>query len=443
MSKVRSRLSSLAGGLAALTLLGAALAFAVADQTSRVASDLSQIQALEGAETDAALFRANLAIALAATTEGDPQTVTAAVTAAIGALDRIEIEALDGLALEADLTVLRDAALTIGNAADGNDPAAAAAVAIQTAGPALDRIARALGTSSANLRAAIEAEQEDAGRVARLSSFSAALLAPALILLSYRRSSRRRLERQSLEAELRRSNDLSRAKDELIAALSHQLRTPLTGIQGFTAALLDQATTGPLDPEQVTEFLRTVYDESLDLGRMIDDFLVVSRSAAGALSFVQEPVSIREALQPTMELFARTARRPIIDVTEASVGADPARLRHIVRNLLANAFSHGKGQVALRGVIEEDSYLLQVIDQGAGMTQEQVARAIEGFVHTPRETTVTGSLGLGLKAASTLAAGIGTRLEYRRVSNLTVFELRLALAEQPAPRQVTYSGIPG
>lgn len=440
---IRNRLGGLAIGLAALTLLGAAVAFAVADQGSRVASDLANIQALEGAETDAALYRANLAIAVAATTDRDDQTVEKAVAAALAALDRIEQGGLPNVDLLADLDILRLAASDIGAALRADDSSGATAVAIQAASPALNRIAQALGASSAALRAAIEAEQQDAGRVARLSSFSAALIAPALVLWAYRNSARRRLDRQRLEGDLRRSLELSGAKDELIAGLSHQLRTPLTGIQGFSSTLLDQAKTGDLDPDLVTELMRAVYDESVDLGRMIDDFLVVSRNEAGSLAFVNEATQITEIVQPVADIVARTGREFVVQIEEAQVIADPFRLRHLLRNLVANAFSHGREPVVLRGSLSPTGYLLQVADHGEGMGTGEMARAVEGFIHTPRETTVTGSLGLGLKAATILAEGIGTKLEYRRTGSLTVFELRLAVSELANTRQVSYSATPG
>ncbi|MEX0700018.1 MAG: histidine kinase dimerization/phospho-acceptor domain-containing protein, partial [Acidimicrobiia bacterium] len=247
-SSFRTRVENAAGTVAFLTLLGAAVAFAVADQSSRVSTDLIEVQALEGAATDAALYRANLAIAVAATASSDRETVEAAVTGAHDALDRIAAEAPLASELAADIAVLRQSTDQMDQSLEAEDPVAATEVAVRTAGPALNRISSRLEAASAELRASIEAEHDEAGRAARLSSFSAALIAPALVLWSYRRSARRRLEHERLQAELQRTYDLGRAKDELIAGLSHQLRTPLTGIQGFSSAVLDQAKSGQLQP---------------------------------------------------------------------------------------------------------------------------------------------------------------------------------------------------
>jgi signal transduction histidine kinase len=419
-----------------LTLLGAAIAFSTADQASRVGTDLRSVQTLEEAVTDTALIRANLAIAVAATTSGDGDTVEAAVQASRDLLGRLgEGTTLLGR-LTADRDVLSQSIDQIGAALEAEDPAAATAVALERAGPALNRIATEFEVASAELRSAIEAEQAEAGRAAGLSSFSAALLAPALVIWSFRRATRRRLERQRLEAELRRTNDLSRAKDELIAGLSHQLRTPLTGIQGFSLALLEQAESGELDPALVAEIMETVYGESQDLARMIDDFLVVSRSDAGALAFVLKPVRVEATARGVVESFERTGRTLEVEVADRLISTDESRLRHLLRNLIDNAFSHGRPPVVLRGRETPAGYLLEVIDHGPGIAEGDLERAFAGFVHSGQAATVAGSLGLGLLAARTLAEGIGGRLAFRRGSGFSVFEVELPLAGRMEPARV-------
>jgi len=421
-SSFRTRVENAAGIVAFLTLLGAAVAFALADQTSRVSTDLIEVQALEGAATDAALYRANLAIAVAATASSDRETVEAAVTAAHDALDRIAAEAPLASELAADIAILRRSTDQIDQSLGAEDPVAATEVAVRTAGPALNRISSRLEAGSAELRASIEAEQAEAGRAARLSSFSAALIAPALVLWSYRRSARRRLEHQRLQAELQRTYDLGRAKDELIAGLSHQLRTPLTGIQGFSSAVLDQAKSGQLQPELVIEMMGAIYQESQSLGRMIDDFLVTSRNDAGSLSFLLIPTRITEPIRALVDATVRTGERLDVEVADQLVLTDQSRIKQLLRNLIDNAYAHGRGPVELRGFVRDDGYVLQVVDHGPGIAPDEVDKAFSGFIYSGREATVTGSLGLGLFVAQTLAEGLGSQIEYRREVNTTVFE---------------------
>jgi signal transduction histidine kinase len=419
-----------------LTLLGAAIAFATADQASRVGADLESVQTLEEALTDTALIRANLAIAVAATTSGDRQTVEEAVSAARDLLGELGEGTAVTTQLTADRQILGRSIDEIGAALEADDPAAATALAVESAGPALNRIAAEFEGASAELQSAIEAEHAEAGRAARLSSFSAALLAPALVIWSFRRATRRRLERQRLEGELRRSADLSRAKDELIAGLSHQLRTPLTGIQGFSLALLDQAEEGDLDRNLVAEIMETVYRESQELARMIDDFLVVSRSDAGALSFVLRPARVEAAARNVVEVFRRAGRSLEVDLDDRPVSIDESRFRHLLRNLIDNAFTHGRPPVILRGRETGAGYLLQVIDHGSGIPEADLEGAFAGFVHSGKAATVTGSLGLGLLAARTLAEGMGCRLGYQRRPGSSAFELELPLAANLEPVRV-------
>ena len=432
-SSFRHRAETAAGALALLTLLGAAVGFALADQTSRVTSDLIEVQTLEGASTDAALYRANLAIAVAGVAARDRGTVAAAVSASDEALDRLSPMTSLGADIAADLSLLRESARQVGDSLDTDDPDAVADEALGTAGPALNRISSRLAAASAELSAAIAAEQAEAGRAARLSSFSAALIAPALVLMAYRRSVRRRLDHERLQAELQRTHDLSRAKDELIAGLSHQLRTPLTGIQGFASAVLDQAGKGQLEASQLVEMTGAIYQESQDLGRMIDDFLVASRSEARSLSYVLIPTQVTDAIRPVLEATFRAGRHLTLEIEDQLVLVDPARVRQLIRNLIANAYAYGREPVALRGRMRSGRYQLSVADQGPGIPPADLAKAFGGFVHSGREATVSGSLGLGLYVAKTLARGLGSDLIYRREANETVFEIELALVV-PTPK---------
>ncbi|HUO47034.1 MAG TPA: HAMP domain-containing sensor histidine kinase [Acidimicrobiia bacterium] len=425
-----NRLHGVAVGVALLALLGSGMAFAVADQSSRIARDLEAVQKLEGAATDAALYRANLAIAVAATATGDTPTVEAAVTQARSALKRIEAAGVSRH-LGAELEMLWEATDDVSRSLEADDPVTATAIAVEAAGPVLNQLTAGLAEDSGLLEAAIRAEQAESGQVARLSSFSVALLAPALVLWSFRRGSRRRLDRQRLEAELRRTNDLARAKDELIAGLSHQLRTPLTGIQGFSATILQQAQTEQIDFQLLQEMIGVVHEESQDLGRMIEDFLVVSRADAGSLSFVAADHEVTELVRPLIEAAVTMGREVVVDVSQGLVKADAGRLRHLLRNLLDNAYRHGSGPVALRGRRLEDGYYLAVTDHGSGLTPDQADQAWSGFVNSGLAATVRGSLGVGLLAASKLATGLATEIAYRRAGAVTIFEFKLPLAAVP------------
>jgi signal transduction histidine kinase len=438
-SSFRHKAETAAGALALLTLLGAAVGFALADQTSRVTSDLIEVQTLEGASTDAALYRANLAIAVAGVAARDQATVAAAMAATHEALDRLAPRTSLGADFAADLTLLRESARRVGDSLETDDPDAVADDALGTAGPALNRISSQLGAASGELSAAIAAEQAEAGRAARLSSFSAALIAPALVLLAYRRSARRRLDHQRLQAELQRTHDLSRAKDELIAGLSHQLRTPLTGIQGFASAVLEQAEHGQLEKSQVVEMTGAIYGESQELGRMIDDFLVASRSEAGSLSFVLVATQMTDAIRPVVEATVRAGRHLTLEIEDQLVLVDPSRVRQLLRNLIDNAYAYGRDPVALRGRSRGDRYQLQVADRGPGIPPADLAKAFAGFVHSGREATVTGSLGLGLYVAQTLARGLGSDLVYRREANETIFEIELPLVRSTPKDTDSYS----
>ena len=84
----------------------------------------------------------------------------------------------------------------------------------------------------------------------------------------------------AIEAE----RTISRAKSEFVAGLSHEMRTPLTGIYGFTEVLLDS-----VEDEAVLEMVRAIHEESSELARMVDDFIAMSRLDTESMTFVSEP----------------------------------------------------------------------------------------------------------------------------------------------------------
>lgn len=279
------------------------------------------------------------------------------------------------------------------------------------------------------LVAELELAQEQAGRIADAARFLVAFAVPLAAVFVFRRSLRRRQRQEILVHELTRQREVARAKDDFIADLSHELRTPLTGINGFAATLLDPKVAS--DPNMVTEFSTIIAREADELSRMVDDLLAVARANENALSFqleeVDPQVEVGKVLAPLraqgIEVHARVA--------SGSVTADRGRLRQVLRNLVSNAIKHGQPPIAIKGLVRDGRYQIEVIDNGPGVPREMEERLFARYIHQGRNALLAGSVGLGLSISLLLTRRMGGDLTYVG-GEVTRFIIDLGLWEEGA-----------
>jgi two-component system phosphate regulon sensor histidine kinase PhoR len=219
---------------------------------------------------------------------------------------------------------------------------------------------------------------------------------------------------------LLRQQELSQAKDHLIAGLSHQLRTPITGIYGFADLLLAYP-----DPDLIEEGLATILKESGNLRRMVDDILVAARIDAENVGYTAEETSVAAVVDRTLSHFLRLGTPIKVDCESCLILVDGSRLEHALRNLVANAVGHGAEPIQIVGRVAGDVYRLAVCDAGPGLNTESEANPFRAFANDPASVTVRGSLGLGLSVAKTLIEAMSGTIEHTRVDGTTVFAITL------------------
>jgi signal transduction histidine kinase len=208
-------------------------------------------------------------------------------------------------------------------------------------------------------------------------------------LLIREQAARAEAQRRQREAEAQ-----SRAKDEFLAVLGHELRNPLGAISHAIRALHE---TG----DRAVKLQSIIARQSRSLGRLLDDLLDVSRIAVGKVSLQVEPVDLREIAERSFAALEHEHRtgRHVVTVTAESVlvEGDPIRLEQIARNLLDNALKYtpagGRIDVAVTG--EADVAVLRVRDTGEGIPAELVSRIFQPFVQGAPDPA-KGGLGLGL-----------------------------------------------
>ena len=288
---------------------------------------------------------------------------------------------------------------------------------------------RAIAQEAVNV---IGLETGVAGRWGLVTSFGVGFLAPLLALGVFRAFVNRRRKQDALEQQLMRTKELGQAKDDMIANLSHELRTPLTGLYGFALALEDL---GYDDADLAAEMNGYIIRDAADLSRMVDDLLVAAKAENDGLNFLVESVSIERELDEALVSFKRTEKTLIKKVDDEHVVVDRLRVRHVIRNLISNAEKHGGNTITIRGYADGDRYLLEVIDDGLGVSEEVSARLFDRFVHDGDAPLTTGSVGVGLSVAQALAVGMECQVKHEQRTDETVFliDMPLAVSNDPAP----------
>ncbi len=198
------------------------------------------------------------------------------------------------------------------------------------------------------------------------------------------------------------------AERRFVGDASHELRTPLTALRGNAEILLRQIESARMNPDDLHEGLSDIRDEAERMGRLVEHLLTLARADVGWRPDMQtitlEKV-VRDAARVAAPLATDHVFRTEVD-EDFSIQGDPDQLRQLLLILLDNAFAYtpaGKS-ITLRTSAEGGFARIDVIDEGPGMTEEQVNRIFDRFYRgsEARNGGTTGA-GLGLAIAKWIA----------------------------------------
>lgn len=219
-------------------------------------------------------------------------------------------------------------------------------------------------------------------------------------------------EQKRVEEELRQKTEelaeINRVKDEFVAVLSHELRTPMHNLHGWAQLLLTES---EMDEALKIEGLETIERNARLQVRLIDDLLDLARMQKGEMNLEIEPVDLASVIRSaadTIRLSAETKGIQIqlyLDAAVSNVLGDAIRLQQVVWNLLSNAikFSSKNESVEVRLEEVESQAQITVIDRGRGIEAEFIPFVFERFSQRDASTTRSaGGLGLGLAIALTI-----------------------------------------
>jgi signal transduction histidine kinase len=251
------------------------------------------------------------------------------------------------------------------------------------------------------------------------------LLIPIAVILFYRRraSAQVREAKAEMHLAIEAERTIVRAKNDFVAGLSHEMRTPLTGIYGFSELLLDT-----VDDESVRDMVAEIHNQSAELARMVDDFIAMSRIDSESMTFACEPVQVDAVAQSVASQFDGSGEAIVARGAAAPALADQGKVKQILTNLLANAVQYGGEQISVRTFEQDGSVVCEVVDDGEGVAPEVEPRLFNRFVNEGSEVLTNGSHGLGTWVAATLAQRMDGDVTYERRDETSVFSLRLPMA---------------
>jgi signal transduction histidine kinase len=260
----------------------------------------------------------------------------------------------------------------------------------------------------------------------------ALITVPAAIVLGRAIARRSVWEREARERE----RTAEAARRDLVAWISHDLRSPLAGIRAMAEALADGIVS---EKHEVANYAQRISGETIRLSEMVADLFELSRITAGALELTMSAVPLRDVISDALAAQAAVAKQQKVQVrANAEVwpvvsGSDP-ELARIVRNLVSNAIRHTPpdGTVAVSVGIDGDDALLAVDDGCGGIPEDEIGRvfdvAFRGTqARTPDRSGITGG-GLGLAIAKGLVEAHRGRIGVRNHGPGCRFEVRLPLA---------------
>ena len=241
------------------------------------------------------------------------------------------------------------------------------------------------------------------------------------------------------EAQLDSERKAAQAKSLFFSTVSHDIRTPLNAIIGFSD-LLDQ---GVSDEEERRSYVSSIRSSGKVLARLVNDMLDLSKMECGKLEIINEPTDVpklvREVVAACEVARARKSLNLRTEIGDMPVlEVDPQRIRQIIFNLLSNAYKYtDEGTVTVRASWKDDGTLtLSVEDTGRGIDKENINRILQPFVQVVDKNHRDGT-GLGLPICQRLASLMGGDLSVKSEvgvgSTFTVTLRNVCTSQQVAP----------
>ena len=222
-----------------------------------------------------------------------------------------------------------------------------------------------------------------------------------------------------LKAQEKMRSEAAREKmrANLLRAVSHDLRTPLTAISGATSTILDHYDT--LDRDVQIKLLREIHEDSEWLIRMVENLLSVTRIDSEKVQVIKTPTVLEELVDSTLlKVRKRYPHQPIqvtIPDEFISIPMDAMLIEQVLINILENAIFHATGMTRLTLTVftEGNRAIFEISDDGAGIPEERLATLFSGYLDpsTSPVDNKRNNMGIGLSVCSTIVRAHGSLIQ--------------------------------
>ena len=218
----------------------------------------------------------------------------------------------------------------------------------------------------------------------------------------------------SVVRDVTEQNKIEKLKEEMLSMVSHEMRTPLTAMLGFTEFLLENE---GLEPAMRRRSLKTIHDETLRLKDLIDNLLNLQRLRSGRELYQFHSLDLKPMLHEAQQLFAHSSQRHriVLDLPSdpLDVRGDENKVKQVLRNLLSNAvkYSPEGGAVTLGARKRKEDVLVWVRDEGIGIEEEALPQIFDSFYRVDNsDSRRIGGTGLGLALVREVIKAHGGRI---------------------------------
>lgn len=228
-----------------------------------------------------------------------------------------------------------------------------------------------------------------------------------LLVKSVQREVMQREQLEILTEQLFDANEklkgLDKLKTEFLSLASHQLRSPLTAIKGYTSMILE-GDFGIINP-QAKDATERVFQSTMNLTKIVEDFLNVSKIEQGGMKYTMTPFDLVEISKDMTKDLSITAKKKNINlsfdqssVLDCKLNGDKEKIRQVVLNLIDNAIKYTpeNGNISVKVSIKDSKGVFSVTDSGMGVTPEIKATLFQKFSRGEGAKMNTGGSGLGL-----------------------------------------------
>lgn len=244
-----------------------------------------------------------------------------------------------------------------------------------------------------------------------------------------------------LQEQVRMESEREKMRGNLLRAISHDLRTPLTTIYGSCSALIENHDT--LNPEQQMKLLHDMQEDSENLIRIVENLLSVTRVNGETVRVHKIPTVLEELVDSVLQKFHKRHPDQQVDVTIpdefVSIPMDALLIEQVLINLLENAVYHALGMTELRLSVrtEDNIAIFEITDNGSGISKDRLEHLFNGQYFrkdTPSDSNRSG-MGIGLSVCHTIIqAHNGTITGTNQLGGGAQFRFCLEM-EEPALEQ--------